>query len=106
MSERKCDFCSAALTEADRKLNERRYAEYLRRYPDAGISDNFGDRPYFRVLCGVCTAKELQSEADRRKNESFMEALLQGESHPDFTKNFFIFCLVIIVLAVLLLGRG
>ncbi len=105
MATTKCDWCKKVLEEPDFKLNDRRYKEYLRRYPDAGISDNFGDRPDFKVLCGTCTANHLQDEADRLKNTTFFDALLQGDSHPHSTRNFFIVCIMIIMLGSLLLGR-
>jgi hypothetical protein len=105
MATTKCDWCSKVLDEADFKLNDRRYKEYLRRYPDAGLSDNFGDRPNFKVLCGTCTANHLHDEADRRRKETFLDALEQGSSHPHFERNFFIVCIIIFLLGVLLLGR-
>jgi hypothetical protein len=99
-----CDWCKKVLDEADLQLNDRRYAKYVRRYPDAGISDNFGDRPYFKILCAACTANDLHDQAEQRKRESFFDVLLQGDSHPDFQKNFLICCLVILGL-LLLSGR-
>ena len=109
MATTECNFCNKVLDEdddeADWKLNTRRYNEYLRRYPDAGISDNLGDRPDFRVLCGTCTANQLQDEADRLKKETFLDSLAQGENHPHYARNFIIIMIMMFLVFSLLLGR-
>jgi hypothetical protein len=105
MAKRKCKWCAKVLEQADLALNDRRYKDYLRRYPDADISDNFGDRPDFDALCGTCVANHLQKEADRRQKETFLEALAQGDRHPDFQRNFILFSIIIFLLLSLLIGR-
>jgi hypothetical protein len=104
MEEDECDRCEKLLDEADFKLNDRRYQEFTRRYPDAGISDNFGDRPNFEVLCAACIASHLQDEAERRTRETVLDVLAQGDSHPHFARYFFIVCIIIILLGALLIS--